>query len=404
MPWADIATAADSLNYASDLTHSLYRYPARMSPELARALIRGLTKPGGTVLDPFSGGGTTAIEALASGRRAICSDLNALACFVTMAKAWPTSRKALRIYQTWVHAVESRGAGATRAPRPLVTRDGLGYAPRTHADLLSIRNSALRIADPEARRLALLTVLRVGQICFDCRRTPPSPSILSAALHEVTELVSQRMGSYAAECGRHRWPGGLRRRLRVLRGDVREIVRRLHGPIREPVDLILTSPPYPGVHVLYHRWQVYGRKETRLPYDLLSLSDGRFESHYTMGSRRRADEYYFDSLRSTFEALRRLTGPSTLVAQVVGFADPARHLSRFRETMSAAGYDELVRPASSGSVVRSIPHRRWYTQVQPGQGNGEEVVLIHRPSAPGTTARAAASRTRRAEAVHPGDR
>lgn len=30
--------------------------------------------------------------------------------------------------------------------------------------------------------------------------------------------------------------------------------------------LILTSPPYPGVHVLYHRWQVQGRKETPAPF------------------------------------------------------------------------------------------------------------------------------------------
>ena len=30
--------------------------------------------------------------------------------------------------------------------------------------------------------------------------------------------------------------------------------------------LVVTSPPYPGVHVLYHRWQVDGRKEAPLPF------------------------------------------------------------------------------------------------------------------------------------------
>jgi hypothetical protein len=30
--------------------------------------------------------------------------------------------------------------------------------------------------------------------------------------------------------------------------------------------LVLTSPPYPGLHVLYHRWQVKGRRETPAPF------------------------------------------------------------------------------------------------------------------------------------------
>ena len=36
------------------------------------------------------------------------------------------------------------------------------------------------------------------------------------------------------------------------------LFRVLRGRVR----LVLTSPPYPAVHVLYHRWQVKGRKET----------------------------------------------------------------------------------------------------------------------------------------------
>jgi hypothetical protein len=45
-----------------------------------------------------------------------------------------------------------------------------------------------------------------------------------------------------------------------------------------PPKLVLTSPPYPGVHVLYHRWQVDGRKETPLPFMIAGKLDGAFES------------------------------------------------------------------------------------------------------------------------------
>jgi hypothetical protein len=50
--------------------------------------------------------------------------------------------------------------------------------------------------------------------------------------------------------------------------------------------LILTSPPYPGVHVLYHRWQVDGRKEAPLPFMITNKLDGAGSSYYTMGDRK----------------------------------------------------------------------------------------------------------------------
>ena len=46
-------------------------------------------------------------------------------------------------------------------------------------------------------------------------------------------------------------------------------MRRWRAP-----QLVVTSPPYPGVHVLYHRWQVDGRKEAPLPFMIANKLDG----------------------------------------------------------------------------------------------------------------------------------
>ena len=73
--------ALRSRQYVSGLTHSFYRYPARFSPLFARTAIALFSKPGDTVLDPFVGGGTTVVETLAAGRRAVGVDLNSLAVF-----------------------------------------------------------------------------------------------------------------------------------------------------------------------------------------------------------------------------------------------------------------------------------------------------------------------------------
>lgn len=226
----------------------------------------------------------------------------------------------------------------------------------------------------------MLTVLRVGQLCFDCRRVPPSPLVLSQMLRVVSQLVLNQMELYAATCRQYRWPGGLRRSLRVVQSDAEDLADRLVSARVDPVSLILTSPPYPGVHVLYHRWQVYGRRETPLPYHLLQLNDGSFESHYTFGSRKKPDALYFDKLAAVFASLRRVATRSTVVAQVVGFSDPESHLPRFRQAMQSAGFDEVMNPDSPDDVIaRIVPHRRWYAELSAGQGSGHEFVLIHRP-------------------------
>src|SRR5712692_8889088 len=73
----------------SGLTHNFYRYPARFSPQFARAAIEAFTRPGDVVLDPFMGGATTLVEASALARTAIGLDINELSCFVACAKTTP---------------------------------------------------------------------------------------------------------------------------------------------------------------------------------------------------------------------------------------------------------------------------------------------------------------------------
>src|SRR5580704_17528874 len=65
------------------LTHGYYKYPARFSPQFARSAIETFTRPGQLVLDPHVGGGTTVIEARATGREAVGVDISPLAEFVT---------------------------------------------------------------------------------------------------------------------------------------------------------------------------------------------------------------------------------------------------------------------------------------------------------------------------------
>src|SRR5713226_165022 len=87
---------AHSREPVSGLTHNFYRYPARFSPQFARAAIEAFTQPGDVVLDPFMGGATTLVEASALARTAIGLDINELSCFVACAKTTPLTDTDIR--------------------------------------------------------------------------------------------------------------------------------------------------------------------------------------------------------------------------------------------------------------------------------------------------------------------
>ena len=65
------------------LAHDLHPYPAKFIPQIPGNLISALSRRGEVVWDPFGGSGTTALEALLLGRRAISSDLNPLSTLIT---------------------------------------------------------------------------------------------------------------------------------------------------------------------------------------------------------------------------------------------------------------------------------------------------------------------------------
>ena len=147
--------------------------------------------------------------------------------------------------------------------------------------------------------------------------------------------------------------------------------------------LVVTSPPYPGVHVLYHRWQVDGRKEAPLPFMIANKLDGAGSSYYTMGDRKYPElKTYFDNIRATMSSVAALADCCTVIVQVVAFSDQAWQLRRYLETMEEAGLTELFLPALNherdGRLWRRVPGRRWYSNQRGETPGSNEVVLFHR--------------------------
>lgn len=71
------------------MTHGIHKYPARMIPQIAHALIEAFSKDGDLVFDPFCGSGTVPTEAYLMNRKAIGNDLNPLALLLSRVRTTP---------------------------------------------------------------------------------------------------------------------------------------------------------------------------------------------------------------------------------------------------------------------------------------------------------------------------
>ena len=76
--------------------HPMCSYLASFPAALTHAFIARYSRPGDVVLDPFSGRGTTPLQACAEGRVGVGNDLNPFAHLLTAAKVEPATRAAGR--------------------------------------------------------------------------------------------------------------------------------------------------------------------------------------------------------------------------------------------------------------------------------------------------------------------
>jgi len=87
-----------------EFTHGLHPYPARMVPQIPRTILsyyrqEDVIEEDGKVYDPFSGSGTTAVEARLAGMNVEANDINPLACILTLAKSRPLDSGVLETAQ-----------------------------------------------------------------------------------------------------------------------------------------------------------------------------------------------------------------------------------------------------------------------------------------------------------------
>jgi hypothetical protein len=237
-----MATALAAMGPRDRLTHGFHSYPAGLHPDAAQGLVQAF--PGDSVLDPFCGGGTVLVEAMAQGRRAHGRDLSSTALRVAGCRTATPTDEQLTTFRSAARKLTAAARVATELPPPaLKTALESWYARHAAVELWSLRKG-IDEADPAVRPM------------------------LEAVLSAIIVKVSWRKSDTSSQREKHRRPPGTTavlfhkkaRELARLQVALREVVPAGTPPadvqrgdarrveVTEPVDLVLTSPPYPATY------------------------------------------------------------------------------------------------------------------------------------------------------------
>ena len=376
----------------SGLTHGFYRYPARFSPEFAKEAIKIFSNPGDLIYDPFMGGGTTLVEAFALGRKSIGTDINDLAVFVTKVKTTLYSKNDLRILDSWFETLLEN----LNIRKPSIRAEEwieLGYQKNINGKstwrIRKIIELALfqikRLPNTRQQNFARCVLLKTAQWALDCRYQIPKTvefrkKILSiySELREGATDFREKVKESQQECIYYNLlkPNCLSRS--AIGIEEEKCFSKLGSP-----KLILTSPPYPGVHALYHRWQVRGRKETPAPYWIANTFDGNGAAYYTFGGRKQTQLInYYEKALLAFKSVGQISDENTLVVQMVAFSSSEWQLTKYLDTMNEAGFEEIkfseFANGTDNRLWRKVPNRKWYANFKGSTPSSKEVVLFHK--------------------------
>lgn len=383
---AALVAAARDGSPVRGLTHGYYKYPARFSPTFASATIKAFTKPGDLVLDPHVGGGTTLVEALASGREAVGVDISSLAEFITNVKCTVYSEAELETLERWAGKI----ASAVDIHKPSVAISDyqeLGYYKHLdHPSRWRFRKAieqsieaAVKLGTPRMEAFGRCVVLRSAQWALDGRSKLATIEDFRRTLVETADDMVNGARNLRRSVRNH----GQQQSVTILRRSAIGIEEEEALTSKRAPRLVVTSPPYPGVHVLYHRWQVDGRKEAPLPFMIANKLDGAGLSYYTMGDRKYPGlRTYFDNIKGSMSSVAAIADDDTVVVQMVAFSSPDWQLPRYLDAMNEAGLTEfrlpILKDEADGRLWRSVPGRRWYSAQRGTTPGSREVVLFHR--------------------------
>ena len=306
------------------LTHALHPYPAKFIPQIPGYCIRLLSAPGEVVLDPFGGSGTTALEAIRLGRRALSIDANPVGTLIGQVKTCnldADSAMDLRAIRssltTWLVDLPRPATLCVehRAYIPNIPNIDKWFPLTSRGELALIRSRINEMETTKGQRIALLALSRIvlsGSFQDSETRYMSKPRDIPPAqtLKRFLFVLEEVLGSVLNSQPELRY--GV---CEFLTADTMDLAQTLREP--DSIDLIVTSPPYGNAndYHLYHRFRLLW-----LGYDPRALGRIEIGSHLRHQKESSGFNAYMKEMERCLMGMFRVLRPGRYAVLVIGDA------------------------------------------------------------------------------------
>ena len=236
--------------------HTMCSYHGMFPARVAHYFVQRYSRPGDLVLDPFSGRGTTPLQARLAGRRGVANDLNPLAYVLSKAKADPPSWVAV---QAFVAKLERAYKRAKHVDPDISDDIRMLYHQATLQQLCFIRAPLIKKPITSWSPEELMVAGALAGIMHGSWRRDGTSQYLSISMPNTFSMAPTYVRKFIAEHDLKKPEQDVFERLRdklarLYLDDIagtsgqthhEDATLLLNSAVEpESVDLIVTSPPY----------------------------------------------------------------------------------------------------------------------------------------------------------------
>ena len=301
------------------LSHKIHSYPARFIPQIPLTFIKLFTSSGDTILDPFSGGGTTVVEAFLNNRNSIGIDYNPLflliADAITNFLAPDELREIILIIEKRVSDIKLETTDVqSRINRLPKRKEAKIFSFKLIRLIEKIKKIANDIEDENKSEYSTLIKIALSSAIFTLIENGEKnvKTVIESYLFKLFNNNIRNFGKIQIETSKKL--DYKKQNIKILRGDSRKIPKSIVKD--QSIDLIVTSPPYVNALDYYriHQFNMFV-----LDYNIKEFKDNEVggHSHFINNRFRLLSEYLGDMTRSMIE-MNRVLKNNKLCVIVIG--------------------------------------------------------------------------------------
>jgi len=370
------------------LSHDIHPYPAKFIPQIPQSIIVLLSMRGEIVWDPFGGSGTTALESILFGRRAISTDVNPLSEIIGRAKTLTLNKEDESYIENLIEelAILSNNPFSLGEMLERTEKDFKVYIPeipnlfewfhkQSVSELAYLRWRIEQLSSSKVQILARVcfskSILKASFQDEETRYARKPREVMSG---EVIYLFVSNL-AHALKKAKEIAPLLRFREAQFVTADMREnVVGEGLAISPNSIDLVVTSPPYPNStdYHLYHRFRLFW-----LGFDPRDFGKREIGSHLRHQREASAFESYLDEMSLVLNNIKLALKPGRFAVLVLGDAVFQGHTyktaSRVAEVAKKLGFEFI-------DIIQRPVHKTKRSFTAAGRRiDFEELLILRKP-------------------------